>query len=70
VEQCRLPTDTGLIHRRARIRSVGINQFRQIIEPAAEQVQHRRHVVFGNATGIKKELDANTEVQRTSLTKW
>src|SRR5713226_3972915 len=38
-----------------------------MFEPAAEQVQHRGHVVFGDTTGIKKEIDASAELIRTPV---
>ena len=35
---------------------------RQLIEPAAKQCQHGRHVVPGHATGIEKDVDAGAQL--------
>src|SRR5882724_1091977 len=49
---------------------LGINQFCQIIEPAAEQCHHSRRVVPGPTTGLEKDVDAAAHLfLRTRVTR-
>src|SRR5437016_5951207 len=40
---------------------LGVNQLRQLVEPATEQSQHGRRVVPGLAAGLEKNVDAGAQ---------